>query len=79
MKAMKTVNVRLLLVLVAIGVVGVLCVFLLHRFQVNRNAGSLAKLARLRLEEGKKDEALTLFARYVNFRPEDDKIGRAHV
>lgn len=73
MKAMKKVNVGLLLLLVAIGVVGIVGVFLLHRFQVNRNAGSLAKLARLRLEEGKKDEAITLFARYVNFRPEDDK------
>jgi cellulose synthase operon protein C len=72
MKAMKTVNVRLLLLLMAVVVGGIVGVFLLHRFQVNRNAGSLAKLARLRLSEGKKDEALMLFARYVNFRPEDD-------
>ena len=73
MKAMKTVNIRLLLLLVAVVVGGIVSVFLLHRFQVNRNAGSLAKLARLRLSEGKKDEALMLFARYVNFRPEDDE------
>jgi tetratricopeptide (TPR) repeat protein len=73
MKAMKTVNIRLLLLLVAVVVGGIVGVFLLHRYQVNRNAGSLAKLARLRLSEGKKDEALMLFARYVNFRPEDDE------
>jgi tetratricopeptide (TPR) repeat protein len=70
---MKTVNIRLLLLLVAVVVGGIVGVFLLHRYQVNRNAGSLAKLARLRLSEGKKDEALMLFARYVNFRPDDDK------
>lgn len=73
MKAMKTVNIRVLLLLVALVVGGFVGVFLLHRFQVNRNAGSLAKLARLRLSEGKKDEALMLFARYVNFRPEDNQ------
>ncbi len=70
---MKQVNVRLLLLLVAVVFGGILGVFLLHRFQVNRNAGSLAKMARLRLAEGKNDEALSLFARYVSFRPEDDK------
>ncbi len=70
---MKQVNVRLLLLLVAVVFGGMLGVFLLHRFQVNRNAGSLAKMARLRLAEGKNDEALSLFARYVSFRPEDDK------
>lgn len=70
---MKQVNIRLLLILVAITVASLGGVFLLHRFQVNRNAGSLAKLARLRLSEGKNDEALNLFARYVNFRPTDDE------
>ena len=49
---MKQVNIRLLLILVAIIVASLGGVFLLHRFQVNRNAGSLAKLARLRLSEG---------------------------
>lgn len=73
MKTTKTVNVRAVLLLVAVVVGGIVGVFLLHRFQVNRNAGSLTKLARLRLSEGKKDEALMLFARYVNFRPEDDQ------
>lgn len=71
---MKQVNVRLLLILVAITLAGLVGVFLLHRLQVNRNAGSLAKLARLRLSEGRKDEALNLFARYVNFRPTDDQV-----
>jgi len=71
MKATKTVNIRVLVLLMVVVVGGFVGVLLLHRFQVNRNAGSLAKLARLRLSEGKKDESLMLFARYVNFRPED--------
>lgn len=69
---MKKVNLRLLLVLVALVVGGFVGIVLLHRFQVDRNAGSLAKLARLKLSEGKNDEALSLLARYVSFRPQDD-------
>jgi len=68
---MKQVNVRLVLILVTLFVGGVLGVYFLHRFQVTRNAGSLAKLARLRLSEGKNGEALNLFSRYVGYRPDD--------
>jgi len=68
---MRALNVRLVLLLAAVVVGSVLGIVLLHRFQVNRNAGSLAKLARLRVTEGRPDEAINLFARYVNYRPED--------
>ena len=51
--------------------VTVVGLFFLRRYQVARNAGGLAKLARQRLDEGKPFEALQLFQRYVGLRPED--------
>ncbi len=68
---MKKVNLRLVLFLVTVVVGGVLGVYFLHKFQVTRNAGSLAKLARAKLDEGKSEEALKLFNRYVAYRPDD--------
>lgn len=73
---MKKVNLRLVLILVGVVVGGVIGVYFLHKFQVSRNAGSLAKLARAKLAEGKSGEALTLFNRYVAYRP-DDKVAYA--
>jgi tetratricopeptide (TPR) repeat protein len=67
----KRVNVKLLLALVATAVVAVGGVYFLRKFQVSRNAGGLAKMARQRLEEGKAAEALQIFQRYVGLRPED--------
>ena len=71
---MKRVNVRfLLLFLLGVAVLagGTIA---LNRYQVARNAGSLAKQARQRLEEGKQAEALGLFARYLGMRPEDAEV-----
>jgi tetratricopeptide (TPR) repeat protein len=68
---MKKVNLRLVLILVSLFVGGIVGVYFLHKFQVARNAGSLAKLARAKLAEGKSGEALVLLNRYVSFRPED--------
>lgn len=68
---MKKVNLRFVLILFAVVVGGVVGVFFLHRFQVTRNAGSLVKLARAKLSEGKNGEALNLFGRYVAYRPDD--------
>ena len=70
---MKQVNRRLLLILIALALAGVGGVYALHKFQQSRNAGSLVTLARLRVKEERKDEALELFARYLNFRPNDDQ------
>jgi tetratricopeptide (TPR) repeat protein len=67
----KRVNLKLLLTLVAATVIAVVGVYFLRRFQITRNAGGLAKLARQRLDEGKPAEALLLFQRYVGLRPED--------
>ena len=68
---MKRVNLTLLLALTVTVVVAVVGTFFLRRFQILRNAGGLAKLARQRLDEGKSAEALLLFQRYVGLRPED--------
>ena len=62
---------RLLSILVAVVVGGAIGVFWLHRFQVARNAGSLARLARAKLAEGRTGEALALLSRYVAYRPDD--------
>jgi len=71
---MKRVNLRLLLILVAVVVCGGGAVLTLHRYQVTRNAGNLAKLARVRLAEGKATEALNLLGRYVAYRPEANAV-----
>jgi len=68
---MKKVNLRLVLVLVTAVVGGAIGVYFLHRFQVARNADSIAKLARAKLTEGNSADALSLFRRYVSLRPED--------
>lgn len=74
----KRINLRLLFGLF-IGLVAlVVGVAVLHRIQVNRNAGSLAKLARQRLNEGKTGEAIGLFARYLGMRPDDVEVQREY-
>lgn len=71
---MKRVNVRfLLLFFVALALLAGGTVAL-NRYQVDRNAGTLAKQARQRLEEGKQAEALGLFARYLGMRPDDAEV-----
>jgi len=72
----KRVNFKLLLGLAVGLVVLAVGVFVLHRFQVNRNAGGLASLARQRLKEGKTGEALGLFNRYLGMRPDDVAVQR---
>lgn len=67
----KRLRVGLLLGLLGGAVVMAVAVFAVHRFQVDRNAGGLASLAREKLEQGRTDEALGLFARYLSYRPDD--------
>jgi tetratricopeptide (TPR) repeat protein len=68
---MKKVNVRLLVALLVVVLLTMVGVVVVHRIQLWRNAGGLARLAAERLEEGRKDEALSLYARYVEMRPDD--------
>ncbi len=75
---MKRVNFKLLfgllvgVLMLAGGVAG------LHRFQVDRNAGGLAKLARQKLKEGKVQESVGLFNRYLGMRPDDVEVQREY-
>lgn len=68
---MKQVNLRLFIVLVGMAVVGIAGTYFLHRFQVARNAGGIVKLARAKLDEGKSDEAIALYGRYLGYRRDD--------
>lgn len=77
-RTVKRVNLKLLLGLVVGVVICVAGVFGLHQYQVARNAGGLAKLARLRLAEGKVGEALGLFSRYLGMRPDDVEVQREY-
>lgn len=71
---MKRVNLKLLLTVIIVVVTTTVGLYFLRRFQVRRNAGSLAKQARALLEEGKAGEALVLLTRYVGLRPEDNEV-----
>ncbi len=70
---MKRINLRFLLILVAVVVAGTAGIFFLRRFQVSRNAGNLATQAKARLKEGKTAEAIMLYGRYIGLRPEDSQ------
>ena len=71
---MKRVNVRLLLALLGGLVASAIGLVALNRYQVDRNAGGLAKMARQRLQAGKTAEAINLFARYLGMRPDDAAV-----
>lgn len=68
---MKQVNLRLFGLLVGIAIVGTAGTYFLHRFQVARNAGGIVKLARVKRDEGKSNEAIALYARYLGYRRDD--------
>jgi len=70
----KRVNTRFVLLLALASVLLAAGTFALNRYQVLRNAGTLAKQARQRLEEGNQAEAVNLFARYLGMRPEDSAV-----
>ena len=67
----KQVNVRLLIAVLAVAAAIAVSIGVVHRIQVARNAGGLAKLARSKLDAGKNAEAMGLFARYLAYRPND--------
>ena len=67
----KRLNLRPLLVVLAAAAILVTAIFVVHRIQVARNAGGLARLARVKLKEGKTEEAMPLFERYLSYQPDD--------
>jgi len=68
---MNRINLRALFILVGSALAIAIGIFFLNRYQVSRNAGALASRAREKMAEGKNDEALRLFAKYVGLRPDD--------
>lgn len=73
---MQTVNLKLLIVLAVLAVGGVGGVYAIHEFQVYRNADNLLVLARERADDGRSEEAVGLYVRYMGLR-ENDKQARA--
>jgi cellulose synthase operon protein C len=67
----KRLNVRVLMAVLAVAVTTVVTVAVIHRIQVARNAGALARLARAKQQEGNSNEAMALYARYLSYRPDD--------
>lgn len=68
---MRRVNLRLVIGLFVLLVVGGASLFGLHRFQVRRNAEATAALAEARIAAGEDDEAMELLSRYLSLRPDD--------
>ena len=71
--AVKRVNFKFLLILMAGLSAAVISLYFLRQFQVSRHAGSKLELARKRLEEGKVADAMSLLSQYVKLRPNDEK------
>jgi len=69
----KRINFKFLLILIVVAVVTFGGLFLLRRFQINRNAGGKLEIARQKLEEGKTAQAMEIFAQYVGLRPNDNE------
>ena len=67
----KRLNVRVLMAVLAVAVLTAATIAIIHRIQVARNAGALARLARAKQQDGKASEAMGLFARYLTYRPDD--------
>jgi tetratricopeptide (TPR) repeat protein len=67
----KRLNVRVLLVALAVAATALAGVAFVHRVQVRRNAGALLSLARSKQHDGSSSESLGLFARYLAYKPDD--------
>ena len=70
---MRTVNLKLLLILSVLILGGMGGVYAIHEYQVYRNADNILTLARERAEEGRSDEAVGLYVRYIGLRDDDDQ------
>jgi len=68
---MRRVNVPLLIAIALLLIGGVAGTYVLHRFQVRRNAEDMARQAKRQIDEGNNDEAIRLLSRYVALRPDD--------
>src|SRR5947209_13369949 len=64
-------NLRVLLSVVAIGLVLGTAAFLGRRYQINRNIRAQRAQAKLKLSRGEYEDAARLLGSYVHFRPND--------
>ena len=71
---MKRLNFRLIVILSASLVAAGVCVFGLHRFQINRHAEGLLRRADLAEDAGETRTAIANLSRYVQQRPEDAAV-----
>jgi cellulose synthase operon protein C len=67
----KSLNTKLLVACIGVVFSLLLVIFVVHRIQVRRNASGLANLARIKRDEGQTNESIGLFARYLQYRPND--------
>ena len=67
----KSLNTKLLVACIGVVFTLLLVIFVVHRIQVRRNASGLAALARIKRDEGQMSESIGLFARYLQYRPND--------
>ncbi len=70
---MKTVNLKLLIIVAVLVLGGMGGVYAIHEYQVYRNADNILVLARERAEEGRSDEAAGLYVRYIGLRNNDNE------
>ena len=70
---MKTVNLKLLIIVAVLVIGGMGGVYAIHEYQVYRNADNILLLARERAEEGRSDEAAGLYVRYIGLRNNDNE------
>ena len=70
---MKTVNLKLLIIVAVLVIGGIGGVYGIHEYQVYRNADNILILARERAEEGRSDEAAGLYVRYIGLRNNDNE------
>ncbi|MEI8367132.1 MAG: tetratricopeptide repeat protein [Planctomycetia bacterium] len=70
---MKTVNLKLLIIVAVLVIGGMGGVYAIHEYQVYRNADNILVLARERAEEGRSDEAAGLYVRYIGLRNNDNE------
>ncbi|MEN9663750.1 MAG: hypothetical protein RLZZ326_113 [Planctomycetota bacterium] len=70
---MKTVNLKLLIIVAVLVLGGTVGTYAIHGYQVYRNAHNVLVLARERAEEGRSDEAVGLYVRYIGLRDDDNQ------
>ena len=70
---MKTVNLKLLIIVAVLVLGGIVGTYAIHGYQVYRNAHNVLVLARERAEDGRSDEAVGLYVRYIGLRDDDNQ------